>query len=188
MRLLDLKEADDGLHAVQHTLHREPQVHPVIREQAIRQPLPGQAAANARVLPINSRPVIPSRRPVELVRLQHRIDELEKRIQQRIARQADAARREDLEKLGIRMKALERRVDNELWAARQREHYLLELLARPSLAVRVKLGAQQLWKTAPPLIWAGCKSCGAALWEDAQPLWWPRFAAAWQQAWDKARS
>jgi hypothetical protein len=188
MRLLELRGSDSGTSTAPTAPLREPIGRPVIPARSLKKPLSGQRSpANARVFPINSRPGMPARRPIDLGQLLQRIEELEKRIQQRQARQADAARQEDVEQLIRRIKLLEQRVENELWNARQREHSMLELLAKQPLAVTLRQGALRFLEVAPRTIWHWCKVAGRAWWHDAQPHWWPRLAAAWEQAWIKAQ-
>ena len=187
MRLLELRGSDSG--TATDAVLRESIGRPVIKARKLKKPLSGQTPpANARVFPINARPATPARRPIDLAQLQKRIEELEKRIQQRQSRQADAARQEDVEQLIRRIRVLEQRVENELWSARQREHSMLELLARPTLAVTLRQGALHLLQAAPPTVWHWCRLAARSWWQDAQPHWWPRFAAAWQQAWARAQA
>jgi len=189
MRLLELRGGDSGIGTTPTATQREPVGRPVISPRSLKKPLAGRnSPAHARVFPINSRPASPARRPIDLAQLLQRIEELEKRIQQRQARQTDAARQEDVDQLIRRIKLLEQRVENELWSARQREHTLLELVAKPPLAASLRQGALRLLQVAPPTLWHWCKVAGRAWWRDTQPQWWPRFAAAWQQAWIKAQS
>jgi len=189
MRLLELRSNDTGTRPAHSALLAKPSVKPVVKARTLKAPPAAQSpAAKAPVFPLNSRPPPPARRVVDLVQLQQRIEQLEKRIQQRLASQPATTRPEDIEQLQRRMKQLEQRIETELWSARQREHDLLQLLARQSLLITLRLRGERLLATAPATLWHWSKLAGRAIWNDIQPMWWPRFAAAWQQAWDKAQS
>jgi hypothetical protein len=194
MRLLELRgnesDTDSRRAGLLQTANRKP--------AADARPLPRAAAgkaspADARVFPINPRPAEkpPARRPIDLEHLQRRIEILEKRIQERLRAQAVQAAAppadKELAQLRQRMKLLERRIEGELWSARQREHALLEMLARPPLKTLVKQHCVRFLHAAPPATLRVLRSAGRAWWHDAQPMWWPRFAAAWQEALSRAR-
>jgi tetrahydromethanopterin S-methyltransferase subunit G len=151
---------------------------------------PAAPAPAARVYPLGSKPArTPSRRKpaLDLVALQQRIDELERRIQARLARPEEQVRKDEVEQLRARLKLLERKVESELWSARQREYTLLEMLARRPKTVPLKTRALKLLHTLPPAILCWCKAAGREWWLDCQPLWWPQFHAAWQEALYRAR-
>jgi len=189
MRLLELRgNADSRRTAVLHDAERSP----ASSRRALQRPAAGtESPKDARVFPINSRPPEKAlyRRSIDLEQLQRRIELLERRIQERIRKPAEAtapANRE-LEQLRQRMKLLERRIEGELWLARQREHTLLEMLARPPLKTLIKQHCLQFMHTAPRTTLRWLYTAGQAWWRDAQPLWWPRFAAAWEEALTRAR-
>ena len=86
-----------------------------------------------------------------------------------------------------RMKLLERNIENELWAAKQREYSMLQELAKPTLNNALRQGYSKfLVKTLPALLHSLRESSGH-WWLNNQPGWWYRFAAAWQESLDKAR-
>jgi hypothetical protein len=130
----------------------------------------------------------PSRRsPVDLEALQSRIHALEQRVLQQTGRIERRATIADLDKLQLRMRNLERSLNNELWAARQREHTLLEMLSKPPLKAAAVKQIQHLWQSHVPAVVGWLQRTTRQWWQDNQPGWWPRFAAAWQEALDQAR-
>jgi uncharacterized coiled-coil protein SlyX len=130
----------------------------------------------------------PARRsPVDLEELQSRIHDLEQRVSEQTGRIERRATIADLDRLQLRMRQLERSLNNELWAAKQREHTLLELLSKPPLKTRAMERIKQLRQSDVPAIMRWLRQEAAIWWQDSQPHWWPRFAAAWQQARDQAR-
>lgn len=190
MRLLELgRDAGDAEALAAIVMQESPEI-PKSRRGTLKPPVSGQAGpGSARVFPINSRPQSGTarRKPLNLEQLHQRIEMLEHRIQARLLKQNDTAKKEDLEQLLKRMKLLERRLDTELWTARQREHTLLEMLAKPPLKTVVRQRALQLCSSVPTACWCWLKAFGREWWLDCQPLWWPRFAAAWQEALERAR-
>lgn len=194
MRLLELRGnevEDDPRHAgLLHEANRKP----ALDARPLKRPATGRTSpADARVFPINARSTDkpPRRRPIDLEQLQRRIELLERRIQERAraqaAQPAAAPADKELEALRQRMKLLERRIEGELWSAKQREYTLLEMLAKPPVHVQVKQLCLRLLRTAPAATRRFLLAGGNAWWQDAQPLWWPRFAAAWQDALNRAR-
>lgn len=191
MRLLELGRNASDAEAMSSILLEEPVEIPVKTRYTRKSPTVAEPAPKIpRVFPIHKRPQPRSapRKPINLEQLQQRIEVLERRIQVRLQKQHDAARREDLEQLLARMHKLEQRIETELWTARQREHTLLELLARPPLKSLLLNHARQLCIHVPHACWRGFKAFGKEWWQDCQPLWWPKFAAAWQEALERARS
>jgi hypothetical protein len=190
MRLLELGRNADDAETLSSIVLRELPETPAKRPRVPKQPRPGQVKPGAaRVFPINPRtqPGTARRKPINLEQLHQRIEVLERRIQARLLKQDDAAKKEDLEHILRRMKLIERRIDTELWTARQREHTLLEMLAKTPLKTVALQRAQQLCNTAPRACWRWLKAFGREWWLDCQPLWWPKFAAAWQEALERAR-
>lgn len=194
MRLLELRgnEATGD----PHTAAPPPEAgrKPALEARALKRPAAGRTSpADARVFPINSPSTdkSPRRRPIDLEQLQRRIEALERRIQERTRTQAAATSApadKELEQLRQRMKLLERRIEGELWSARQREHTLLEILAKPPLHIRLKQQLVRFLHTAPVAVMDFMHTGGKAWWQHAQPMWWPRFAAAWQEALNRARN
>ena len=95
--------------------------------------------------------------------------------------------KDELEQLRKRLKLLERKVESELWSARQREYTLLEMLARRPKKVPFQARLMKLLQELPPAVLRWCKAVGREWWLDSQPLWWPQFHAAWQEALYRAR-
>ena len=142
-----------------------------------------------KIIPLVARPTTKTarRKPIDLEHLQQRIEILEQRMRERAQKHGKQTSNQDLEKLKQRLKLLERSIDNELWAAKQREYTMLEMLARPTLkmAVLQKMTTFRS-KTLPA---AGCwlKTAGGQWWSDSQPGWWHKVASAWQQSLEQAR-
>ncbi len=191
MRLLELGRDADDAEVLSSLVREEPPQTPAKPRQIAQQATDGSDVTELpRILPINTRPRprTAQRKPVSLEQLHHRIEALERRIQVRLLKQHDAAKKEDLERLLARMQRIEQRIETELWTARQREYTLLELLARPPLKTVVRQHARTVCIHAPHACWRGFRAFGKEWWQDCQPLWWPKFAAAWQEALERARS
>lgn len=130
----------------------------------------------------------PARRnPVDLEALQSRIHTLEQRVQQQTGRIEHHARVADLDTLQMRIQRVEQTLNSELWAARQREHTMLEMLSTPPLKTAVLKRFKEFWQTGVPAIKRWLQQAAASWWRDTRPGWWPQFAAAWQEALDQAR-
>ena len=127
------------------------------------------------------------RRPIDLEQLQERVEVLERRIRERARTQGAPAHVQELGQLKQRLKLLERSVHTELWAAKQREHTLLEMLARPPLKQLVRAHARKFRHHTLPAAWTGLRAGTREWWRLYQPVWWPAFARAWQESLDKAR-
>jgi len=97
---------------------------------------PARNTRKARVFPI--KPGNGQRKPIDLEQLQQRVEVLEKRIKSRTEALGDDIAKRDLELLKQRMKLLERNVNNELWAAKQREYHMLQLMAKPTLRMAIR--------------------------------------------------
>jgi hypothetical protein len=93
----------------------------------------------------------------------------------------------DFEKLHERLQRLEGHLNGELWAARQREHTLLELLSKPSLQTQLRQRIRRLLDRDLPALLRWSRRAGTGWWRDTQPAWWPRLAAAWHEAREQAR-
>jgi hypothetical protein len=130
----------------------------------------------------------PARRnPVDLEALQSRIHTLEQRVLQQTGRIDRRARLADHDTLQTRIKRVEQTLNTELWAARQREHTMLEMLCKPPLKTALCEPVKKFWQTGVPAIRHWLQQAAASWWQDTQPRWWPQFAAAWQDALDQAR-
>ncbi|MEZ5541156.1 MAG: hypothetical protein R3F42_03840 [Pseudomonadota bacterium] len=192
MRLLELRGNEDAEAARHpgplHETDRKPEPDAPVLKRSVSGKL---SPKNPRVFPIKpgstDKPL--RRRALDLEHLQRRIEELERRIQERAraqAQQTAAPANDELEQLRQRMKLLERRIEGELWSARQREHTLLELLAKPTLTLRMKQQFARFLATAPASSGRWLQTAWQDWWKHSQPLWWPRFAAAWQEALHRA--
>ncbi len=192
MRLLELSQADLGTDPHQGA-HLAVQIKELPGKSAIqldpaRKPInPG--ISEARVLPIKGNTVhTPVQRgPGDLEMLQQRVATLEKRIKERAARNHATITSKELEQLKQRLQKLERNINSELWAARQREHTMLEMLAKPPLAARIGHRMTRFRTHNLPAIGRWLKEASIEWLQDRQPEWWPVFARAWKESLDRAR-
>lgn len=146
------------------------------------------AANKARVYPLKSGTTPQTRRkPIDLEQLQHRIAVLEQRIQARTEALGDEVAARDLEKLKQRMKLLEHNINNELWAARQREYNMLQMMAKPTLKTALTQGFRTFKAKTLPAMLSSLHESYQHWWLNSQPGWWQGFAAAWQESLEKAR-
>jgi hypothetical protein len=141
-----------------------------------------------KVFPLNTDEApAKARKPIDLEQLQQRIEVLERRILARTGEGTTQPASHDLDLLKQRVARLQQSVHAELWAARQREHTMLELLSKPSfiagLKQRLKTFRHEQLPAAGHWLLAACRQG----WQDCQPEWWPAFAQAWQESLDKAR-
>ena len=127
------------------------------------------------------------RQPIDIEQLQQRIEVLERRMRERTRTQGSQLPVQDLDKLKQRMQLLERTVHNELWAAKQREHTLLEMLARPSLKQQIYDKVKHLHCHTLPATRSWFSGFRQDWWDLNQPVWWEGFARAWHESLDKAR-
>ncbi len=141
----------------------------------------------AKVFPISPKPGNTQRKPIDLEQLQQRVAVLEKRIKARTEALGDEVARRDLEQLKQRMKLLERNVNNELWAAKQREHQMLQLMAKPTLWMALRQRYNTLRGKILPALLDSQRDFWEHWWRNSQPHWWKRFASAWQESLDRAR-
>ena len=131
MRLLEFNLDASGANPHAQT---PPQTAPkqAVRPVKLVKP-PVSPAKSGKVLPLKtSAAPAKTRKPIDLERLQQRIDVLESRILARNGKSAEQPVNQDLELLKQRVTRLQQSVHAELWAARQREHTLLEILSKPS--------------------------------------------------------
>lgn len=145
-------------------------------------------ARPAKVIPLNSveTPVLP-RRPIDLEQLQERIEVLERRIETRAQDGTEHPASRDLEILKQRVGRLQQSVHAELWAARQREHTMLEILSRPSFKTALLQHIERIGTKQLPLARRWTVTTARQCWLDCQPHWWTTFAKAWQESLNKAR-
>lgn len=146
---------------------------------------PARNTRKARVFPI--KPGNGQRKPIDLEQLQQRVEVLEKRIKSRTEALGDDIAKRDLESLKQRMKLLERNVNNELWAAKQREYHMLQLMAKPTLRMAIRQRYNILRGKTLPALLESLGEFSEHWWRNSQPHWWHRFASAWQESLDRAR-
>ena len=189
MRLLEFDNADSGASPHTAILTEKPAKKPAKKPAAPKRSTTGKSRSG-QVFPIDGSNAVKQpvrRQPIDLEQLQQRIEVLERRLRERARSEGGQLPVKDLEHLKQRMKLLERSVHNELWQAKQREHTLLEMLARPPLRQVISDRARQLRTHTLPATGRWCTTAGREWWDDHQPPWWPRFARAWQESLDRAR-
>jgi hypothetical protein len=126
-------------------------------------------------------------RLVDLEELQARIHALEQRVFHQNVRIPRHVTQADLQKLQLRMQRLERNLDSELWAARQREHTMLEMLSKPPLKQVARERITQLWRSDIPAASRRVHRATKRCWLELRHGWWPQLVAAWHQSLEKAR-
>lgn len=183
MRLLEFNLDAGGANPQSKT---PPQTSPKAAVRPVKLAKP--PAKSGKVFPLNaSETPARARKPIDLEQLQQRIEVLERRILERNGETAEQPASRDLELLKQRVARLQQSVHAELWAARQREHTMLEILSRPSfktmLIERFKTFRQEQLPAAGRWLMRCCRQW----WQDCQPEWWTGFAQAWQESLDKAR-
>jgi len=193
MRLLEFNKDEGGANPRRPATHSQPrkataaavQTMPAAQRRVTRHK-PGRPAE--RVFPVNGNtlPKPAPQSPVDLEQLQQRIVVLEQRLQE-VSGKAGKASVKELQQLQQRIYKLETSLDSELWQARQREHTMLEMLAKPTLKTRIRQRISRFISTDIPAIGRLLKRGLHGWWEDCQPGWWPRFARNWQDSLDKAR-
>ena len=127
------------------------------------------------------------RRPIDLEQLQERIEVLEQRIQTRAQNSAEHPASRDLEILKQRVGRMQQSIHAELWAARQREQTMLEILSRPSFKTALLRRIEGIKTRQLPSAGHWTINTARQWWLDCQPRWWSGFARAWQESFDKAR-
>ena len=192
MRLLEFNKDEGGANP------RRPGTSAKPKKAASVQPLPAPRQRTA-----SRKPTSPARRgfpikgntllkpasppPVDLENLQERIARLEKRLESVSGKTDRQASVKELQKLQQHMRALETRLDNELWLAQQREHTMLEMLAKPTLKEQIRQRFKHFLKSDVPAIGRFLKRAMHSWWQDSQPGWWPSLASNWKDSLDKAR-
>jgi hypothetical protein len=193
MRLLEFNRDDGGANpqqAVREQSRRKASVPPVERPRKTAHTA-AELFANrkAKVFPVKTsttrKPI--RRGPIDLEQLQHRIAVLEQRIQTRAEQAGEHPAVKELALLKQRMKLLERNLENELWAARQREHTMLEILSQRPLKVVIKQKLVRLWRVQLPAAGRWLQAVANEWWNDNQPRWWEKVAQAWRESLEKAR-
>jgi hypothetical protein len=193
MRLLEFNRDDGGANPQQAV--RDQSRRKVPAPQAERPRKPAHTATElfadrkAKVFPVKTsttrKPI--RRGPIDLEQLQHRIAVLEQRIQTRTEQPGEHPAIKELALLKQRMKLLERNLESELWAARQREHTMLEILSRRPLKFVIKQKIIRVWRVQLPAAGRWLQATANEWWEDNQPRWWEKVAQAWRESLEKAR-
>jgi hypothetical protein len=189
MRLLEFNRDEGGANPQQFPAAKKPP-KPAVRA-ATPAPQPALAAVHqrARVFPVKTNTTRkPARRaPIDIEQLQQRIVALELRMQERHERRGEPGSAKDLELLKQRMQLLERSLNSELWAAKQREHSMLQLLSKPTLQARIRKLFMHFRQHNLPAISSWLQTEAREWWQQSQPHWWPKFARAWQESLERAR-
>ena len=193
MRLLEFNRDDGGANPQQVVREQPRRKAPATPVEQPRKPVHAApelfAKRQAKVFPVKTsttrKPI--RRGPIDLEQLQQRIAVLERHIQARAEQPGEHPAIKELVLLKQRMKLLERNLENELWAARQREQTMLEILSRQPLKAVIKQQAMKLWRVRLPTTGRWLQAAAGEWWEDNQPRWWPEFARAWQESLEKAR-
>ena len=201
MRLLEFGLDDGGANPIPTRQPSRPEAaKPFKVPESARAPSPPGPAANkprrnsstpvkkARVYPLKSASTPQNlRKPIDLEQLQNRIEVLERRIKARTEALGDEVATKDLAKLKQRMKLLEHNINIELWAAKQREYNMLQMMAKPTLKTALKQGYIKIKSKTAPAILASLVAAYHHWWLDSQPGWWQGFMTAWHESLDKAR-
>ena len=192
MRLLEFNQADSGA-GPEQTAHIAAQTKglpgtPAARLHPARKPAQRGKSA-ARIFSIKGKNVrTPAQNgPIDLEKLQQRVELLEKRIRIRAEKNPATIPASELEELKQRLLRLERNINSELWAARQREYTMLEMLAKPPLSTRICQHITRIRTHHLPASGRWLKAASCEWLQDRLPHWWPTFARAWQESLDKAR-
>jgi len=186
MRLLEFNLDAGGANPQSQTPPKSPS-KPVIRPVKLAK-RPAAKEKTAKVFPLNAGEApAHARKPIDLEQLQQRIDVLERRILARNGESTEHPASQDIELLKQRVARLQQSVHAELWAARQREHTMLEILSRPSFKTVVKQRLTIFWSEQLPTAGRWLIDCSQQWWKGCQPGWWTEFAQAWQESLDKAR-
>ena len=160
---------------------------PVVRPVKLAKP-PVTPPRPAQLYPLNTpETTARARKPIDLEQLQQRIEELERRILARSGATPEQPVSHDLEVLKKRVLRLQQSVHAELWAARQREHTMLQMLSKPSFKTQQIQRLTKFWQEQLPDFGHWLVRCSQGWWKDCQPEWWAAFAKAWQESLDKAR-
>jgi hypothetical protein len=202
MRLLEFNRDEGGANPIPAKPHALPETaKPSLKKPAAaaapsparattvkRSPKRTKTTKQAKVFPLKSvTSPQPRRKPIDLEQLQHRVGVLEQRIKARTEALGDEVTAKDLEKLKQRMQLLERNINSELWAAKQREYAMLQIMAKPTLKMALMQGYATFRANTIPALLQSLGESYRHWWTHSQPGWWAGFAAAWQESLDKAR-
>jgi hypothetical protein len=194
MRLLEFNKDDGGANPRRPGSGKQPgktarsSVQPLPSPRQLNTPNKATPASR-RPFPVNGNtlPKAAGPAPIDIEHLQERIVILERRLAEVSSRSDRKASVEELQQLQQRMRALETSLDNEIWQAKQREHTMLEMLAKPSLKQRIRQRFNRLLATDLPALGRMLKRLLHSWWQDSQPGWWPSLARNWRESLDKAR-
>ena len=200
MRLLEFSRDEGGANPIPAKPHPLPETAKPSLKKPDTAPSPTRAATvkrspkrtkpakPAKVFPLKAlTPPRARRKPIDLEQLQHRVGVLEQRIKARTEALGDEVAAKDLEKLKQRMQLLERNINSELWAAKQREYAMLQMMAKPTLKMALMQGYKKFRANTIPSMMVSLGESYRHWWTDSQPGWWASFAAAWKESLDKAR-
>jgi len=193
MRLLEFNRDEGGANPQQSVRDKSRRKAPATPIERPRKPAHNAtelfADRKAKVFPVKTsttrKPI--RRGPIDLEQLQHRIAVLEQRMQTRAEQSGEHPAIKELALLKQRMKLLERNLENELWAARQREHTMLEILSQRPLKVVIKQKLIKFWRVQLPAMGRWLQAVANEWWDDNQPRWWEKVAQAWRESLEKAR-
>jgi len=194
MRLLEFSHDKGGANP-QHALNPKNLPTTAIKTVKASDKIDSNAPVNVnldrpgKIIPLAAKPTTKTarRNPVDLEHLQQRLEILEQRLRGRAQKHGKQISNQDLEQIKQRLKLLERSINNELWAAKQREHTMLELLARPTLKVVLQQKIAGLSSKTLPAAGRWLRSAAEQWWSNNQPGWWHNVARAWQQSLEQAR-
>ena len=191
MRLLEFNLDEGGANPQHHPAARKPPKAADKAATAAPQPARPATRQRASVFPVKTnttRKPAPARRsPIDIEQLQQRIVALELRIQERIERRGEQVAARELLQLKQRLEVLERNINSELWAAKQREYTMLQLLSKPTLQARIRNHVMRFRTHNLPAIRHWLEVEAGEWWQHSQPHWWPKLARAWQESLEQAR-
>ena len=192
MRLLEFNKDEGGANPRRPGSQAQPKKAASVRPLPTprqRTATPKSTSPAMRGFPVNGstlpKPASPP--PIDLEHIQDRIALLEKRLEEVSSRKDGRATIKELKKLQLRIRKMETSLDSELWAAKQREQTMLEMLAKPTLKARIRQRFARFVKTDIPAIGRFLKRAMHSWWQDSQPGWWPNLARNWKESLDKAR-
>jgi len=186
MRLLEFN-LDAGGANPKSQASAQPPSKPVARPVKLARPA-AKPARSGKVFPLNTaESAVTARKPIDLEQLQQRLDAVERRLQTRTQDGAGHPASKELQLLKQRVGRLQQSVHNELWAAKQREHAMLQILSKPSFKMAMKQRIELISTRQLPTAGRWIVTAALQWWGNSQPHWWPAFAKAWQESLDKAR-
>jgi hypothetical protein len=186
MRLLEFNGDTGGANPQSRKAKKSP-VKKSARPVRLTKPVASPELA-AKVFPLKGGDAASkARKPIDLEHLQQRIEVLERRILTRTQDGDENPAGHDLEVLKKRMERLQKSVHSELWAARQREHTMLQILSKPSFKTALLQHIEHFRIKQLPTTGRWIMTTSRRWWQECQPDWWAALAKAWQESLDKAR-